>query len=68
MHAQSDSNKQEALDRLIEENAFLRSALEKTDQGKELIQQREEFSLLLSVSKLIVSELRPGHGISTGRQ
>jgi PAS domain S-box-containing protein len=57
MHSPSDPNKQEALDRLIEENAFLRSALEKTDQGKELIRQREEFSLLLSVSKLIVSEL-----------
>ena len=57
MPAQSDLNKQESLDRLIDENAFLRSALEKTDQGKELIQQREEFSLLLSVSKLIVSEL-----------
>ena len=42
---------------MIEENAFLRSALEKTDQGKELIRQREEFSLLLAVSKLIVSEL-----------
>ena len=57
MDPQSDSKDKETLDRLIEENAFLRSALEKTDQGRELIQQREEFSLLLAVSKLIVSEL-----------
>ena len=48
---------QEALDRLTDENAFLRSALEKNDRGNELIQQREEFSLLLAVSKLIISEL-----------
>jgi len=50
-------NNQESLDRLIDENSILRSALEKTGQGKELVQQREEFSLLLAVSKLIVSEL-----------
>lgn len=57
MNFKSNPNNQEPLDRLIDENAFLRSALEKNDQGKELIQQREEFSLLLAVSKLIVSEL-----------
>src|SRR5208283_6141063 len=57
MNSKSDLNDQELLNRLIEENSFLRSALEKTHQGKELIQQREEFSLLLAVSKLIVSEL-----------
>jgi PAS domain S-box-containing protein len=57
MEPRSKVKHQEALDRLIDENAHLRSALEKTDQGKELIQQREEFSQLLSVSKIIVSEL-----------
>jgi len=57
MRSEAESNNQESLDRLTEENSFLRSALEKTDQGKELIRQREEFSLLLAVSKLIVSEL-----------
>jgi len=44
-------------ERLLEENAFLRAALEKSDPGKELIRQREEFSELLAVSKQIVSEL-----------
>lgn len=44
-------------EQLAEENAFLRVALEKSDLGQELIRQREEFSQLLTVSKLIVSEL-----------
>ncbi len=57
MNSGPDMNDKESMDRLIDENDFLRSALEQTEQGKELIQQREEFSLLLSVSKLIVSEL-----------
>jgi PAS domain S-box-containing protein len=57
MDPRPDLHNKEALDRLLEENAFLRSALEKTDPGKELIRQREEFSQLLAVSKLIVSEL-----------
>jgi len=48
---------QELLGKLREENAFLRSALEETDSGKALLRQRDEFSLLLEVSKLIVSEL-----------
>lgn len=57
MNSKSNLDNQEAPDRLSNENAFLRSALEKADQGKELIRQREEFSLLLAVSKLVVSEL-----------
>lgn len=52
-----EKNHQEILNHLREENAFLRSILEKTNQGKELIQQKEEFSLLLQVGKRIVSEL-----------
>jgi len=60
MNSKPVVHNQEYLDRLIDENFFLRSSLEKTDQGKELIRQREEFSLLLAVSKLIVSELNLG--------
>jgi two-component system sensor histidine kinase/response regulator len=46
-----------AVSRLQEEIRILRSALETTECGRTLLQQREEFSRLLSVSKLIVSEL-----------
>jgi two-component system sensor histidine kinase/response regulator len=46
-----------AISRLQEEIRTLRSALEITECGRALLQQREEFSRLLSVSKLIVSEL-----------
>ncbi len=53
----NDLNQQELVGQLREENAFLRAALEKTDQGKEITRQREEFSLLLDFSKLIVAEL-----------
>lgn len=48
---------EEPLSRLREENAALRAALERRDGGQELVRQREEFSLLLDVSKLVVSEL-----------
>jgi signal transduction histidine kinase len=57
MGAEPELNQRDLLDRLREENSFLRSALEKTESGKELIRQKEEFSLLLDVGKLIVSEL-----------
>jgi len=57
MNAERKVQDQESLDRLIEENAFLRSALEKADLANELLRQREEFSQLLAVSKHIVSEL-----------
>lgn len=48
---------QAVVDRLREENQTLRSALETTESGKVLLRQREEFSRLLLVSKMIVSEL-----------
>ena len=48
---------EETINRLQEEIRTLRSALETTDSGKTMLQQGEEFSRLLSVSKLIVSEL-----------
>ncbi|NTV13004.1 MAG: PAS domain-containing protein [Desulfobulbaceae bacterium] len=57
MNSNSSSSGRELLDRLLEENSSLRSALASTEPGKELLRQREEFSLLLAVSKLIVSEL-----------
>jgi PAS domain S-box-containing protein len=60
MNSKSDLLHREVVGRLTEENAFLRSALGKTDLGKELIRQRQEFSLILAVSKLIVSELDLG--------
>jgi PAS domain S-box-containing protein len=47
----------EAVSRLQEENRALRSALETTDCGSVLLRQGEEFSRLLSISKLIVAEL-----------
>lgn len=50
----------ENINRLKGEVRVLRSALETTDSGKIMLQQREEFSRLLSVSKLIVSELNLG--------
>jgi len=48
---------QPVVDRLKEEIQTLRSALETTESGRVLLRQREEFSRLLSVSKMIVSEL-----------
>lgn len=60
MNSPSESNVQETLESLGGENAFLRAALVKSDPGRELLRQREEFSLLLAVSKLIVSELDLG--------
>jgi PAS domain S-box-containing protein len=60
MDAKSSLNNLGNMDRLLEENAFLRAALAKSDPGKELIRQREEFSLILTLSKLIVSELDLG--------
>jgi two-component system cell cycle sensor histidine kinase/response regulator CckA len=47
----------ETVNRLQEENLNLRSALETNDCGRAMLQQSEEFSRLLSVSKRIVSEL-----------
>ena len=47
----------ESINRLQEEIRTLRSALEATGCGKAMLQQEDEFSRLLSVSKLIVSEL-----------
>jgi len=47
----------ETVNLLKEENRALRAALETTDCGRALLLQGEEFSRLLSVSKLIVSEL-----------
>jgi len=52
-----DGNHEQLLSRLREENTFLRAALERNGSGRELVRQREEFSLLLDVSKLVVSEL-----------
>ena len=60
MNFPSDLHAQESLEHLREENSFLRAALAKSDPGRELIRQREEFSLVLAVSKLIVSELDLG--------
>jgi len=57
MNSKAELQHQELLSRLREENSYFRSVLERTDQGKELVRQREEFSLLLDFSKLIVSEL-----------
>jgi len=51
------SDLREAVNRLQEENLNLRDALETTHCGKAMLQQGEEFSRLLAVSKLIVSEL-----------
>ena len=47
----------ETIDRLEEENRQLREAMTTTDCGRALLQQEEEFSRLLAVSKRIVSEL-----------
>jgi len=47
----------ETVDRLQQEVSSLRAALNETDCGKALLRQGVEFSRLLSVSKLIVSEL-----------
>jgi len=43
--------------RLLEENELLRKALSESASGRELIRQQDEFSLLVDVSKAIVSEL-----------
>lgn len=47
----------ETNDRLQEENRRLREAMATTDNGRALLQQQEEFSHLLVVSKGIVAEL-----------
>jgi PAS domain S-box-containing protein len=47
----------ETIDRLQEENRQLREAVATTDCGRALLQQEEEFSRLLAVSKRIVAEL-----------
>ncbi len=47
----------ETIDRLQEEIRTLRAALAETDKGETLQRQADEFAHLLSVSKLIVSEL-----------
>jgi len=47
----------ETVNLLQEKNRSLRAALETTECGRALLLQGEEFSRLLSVSKLIVSEL-----------
>jgi PAS domain S-box-containing protein len=52
-----DRDREELLSRLREENAALRASLERSGEGRELARQREEFSTLLDVSKLVVSEL-----------
>ncbi len=57
MDTNSRLDQQKLLDSLREDNKLLLSALEKTECGKKLLQQREEFSLLLDVGKQIVSEL-----------
>jgi two-component system, cell cycle sensor histidine kinase and response regulator CckA len=48
---------EESINRLQEEIRTLRSALETTDGGKTMLRQGDEFARLLSISKLIVSEL-----------
>jgi PAS domain S-box-containing protein len=53
---EADENREE-LSRLREENAALRASLERSGEGRELARQREEFSMLLDVGKLVVSEL-----------
>jgi PAS domain S-box-containing protein len=52
-----EGNPEEQLGQLREENAALRALLAGGDLERELARQREEFSTLLDVSKLIVSEL-----------
>ncbi len=51
------TEQQKLIEQLKEENEFLHSALDKTQCGRELVKQQKEFSLLLEVSKTIVSEL-----------
>ncbi len=48
---------QAAVGRLQEEVRTLRAALEQTESGRLFLRQNEEFSRLLAVSKMIVSEL-----------
>ncbi|HEY6011581.1 MAG TPA: PAS domain-containing protein, partial [Nitrospirota bacterium] len=48
---------QALVNHLREEMQTLRAALEPTESGRVMLRQREEFSRLLSVSKMIVSEL-----------
>ncbi|MDA8432541.1 MAG: PAS domain S-box protein, partial [Nitrospiraceae bacterium] len=50
-------DRDENVNRLQKEIRTLRSALETTGPGKTMLRQQEEFSRLLSVSTLIVSEL-----------
>lgn len=52
-----NSDSQERLIRLLEENEVLRSALDETNCGQALTRQQDEFSLLMNVSRQIVSEL-----------
>jgi PAS domain S-box-containing protein len=48
---------EKTINRLREEIRTLRAALETTDGGKTMLRQGDEFARLLTVSKLIVSEL-----------
>jgi hypothetical protein len=57
MEMRPGADHEELLVRLREENAALRAALTRREGGQELARQREEFSLLLDVSKRIISEL-----------
>jgi len=57
MEQEKLSDSRETINHLQEEVRTLRLALETTDPGKTMLRQGEEFSRLLSVSKLIVSEL-----------
>ncbi len=50
-------NEQDQVARLRAENELLRSALDDTECGRALVRQRQDFSLMLEVSKLIISEL-----------
>jgi two-component system cell cycle sensor histidine kinase/response regulator CckA len=50
-------NLTDTVNRLKEENRELRAALDETECGRAMLRQDEEFSGLLEVSKLIISEL-----------
>jgi PAS domain S-box-containing protein len=57
MAIEHDTDQQELVRRLREENELFRKALNETECGRKLLQQKDEFSLLLEVGKDIISEL-----------
>ncbi len=57
MGAGAGMNQEDLLARTQAENELLRSALDQAECGRALLRQREDFSLMLEVSKLILAEL-----------